>query len=231
MPDWCFTHLVIQHENENVIEKLEKLINEWTSKDYIENRFGKDWLGNIVGNSGIGMVGCEKNYNKKLDADKYVFCRGRIYDMDRCGNELSINEESAWSPALGLWLRVIDKYAKGAKLIYTAEEGGCGVYITNDEDYLNKYYVDWWESFSDEVMERLKTAGWESVEGVYDCSEEWTLKFLLALVPEETATEKYKIAKSDAERIDILIKALYETDLTDCCGVHRWDWVEPTECE
>ena len=57
-------------ENEEKLEKFYHLLEEWTSKNYKENGFGLNWLGNIVGNSGIGTIDAGKESDLR--------CRGRL---------------------------------------------------------------------------------------------------------------------------------------------------------
>ena len=234
MPNWCYTHITIRHEDESVIERLENLINKWTSKDYIKNGFGNNWLGNIVGNSGVGIVKCEGEPNKETEEVKYLFCRGEICDVYRNGNELIITEESAWSPAVKMWLKVIDKYASGSELIYSAEECGCDLYMTNDEDHLDHYYLDWWEQFPEEYAKQIKSLNWATAESDDAVTEDNVLKFLTALLPEVTEKEDFLAAKKENSKekmIDVLLKAFYETELCEHCGIHKWDWVDAIECE
>ena len=137
MPNWCWTRITINHESEKEIEKLNKLIDEWTSKDYMDNGFGHEWLGNIVLGSGVGTV--------DTNAETDLWCRGSITYREVNGNQLLIDTETAWSPILKMWVKLLEKYLPDAELIYTAEECGCGLYSTNDPSMKDCYYIDCWD--------------------------------------------------------------------------------------
>jgi hypothetical protein len=103
----------------------------------MDNGFGLNWLGNIVGNSGIGTV----DENPETD----LKCRGNIQYMERTDNQLIIDTETAWVPMLKMWVKLLDKYLPDAELIYSAEESGCCIHNTNDPCLIDKYYIDSWE--------------------------------------------------------------------------------------
>ena len=98
MPNWTITRITINHDDGNKLKEFEKLINEWTSKNYMENGFGLQWLGNIVGNSGIGTI------DKNLETD--LRCRGSITWIECEGNQLLIDTETAWVPMLKMWIKL-----------------------------------------------------------------------------------------------------------------------------
>lgn len=136
MPNWCTTRITINNDNQEELSKFNKLLDKWMETNYMENDFGLDWLGNIVGNSGIGTV----DTGKETD----LSCRGYITDKDLYENQLTINTETAWQPMLKMWDKLLEKYLPEAELIYEAEECGCELYCTNDPVMRNKYYIDCW---------------------------------------------------------------------------------------
>lgn len=133
MPNWCMNRITINHENVNELEKLNNLINEWTSKNYCDNGFGLNWLGNIVGNSGI---------DSRDNGDFNVRCRGTIDYNEIIDNKLLIDTSTAWSPMIKMWKLILEKYLPDAELIYEAEECGCELYWTNDPAMENAYVFD-----------------------------------------------------------------------------------------
>ena len=157
MPNWCYTNITIRHESEKEIQNLEELINRWTNKNYMENGFGHNWLGNIVLGSGVGTV----DTCKETD----LSCRGSITDYHRTGNELVINTETAWSPMMKMWVKILEKYLPDAELLYNADECGMGINDTNDPDLVDKYILDYygdeniesdWEADEDTVRKTLQ---------------------------------------------------------------------------
>lgn len=137
MPNWCYTNITINHEDKNKLKELESKIDEFTSHNYIENDFGLNWLGNIVGNSGIGTV----DENPETD----LSCRGSITYIESYENQLVINTETAWAPMLKMWVKLLEKYLPDAELIYSAEECGNGLYSTNDPCMKDCYVIDVWD--------------------------------------------------------------------------------------
>lgn len=178
MPNWCYTNITISHETETEIEKLGKLIDEWTSKDYMENGFGHDWLGNVVLGSGVGTV--------DTDAKTDLRCRGSITYREVNGNQITMSTETAWAPMLKMWLKIIDKYLPGAELIYSAEEFGCGICTTNDPDLVGKYVIDYW--------------GDKNIESDWEAKEETAVE-LLQIILDTTETNIEKLIAM-AEKYD-----------------------------
>lgn len=134
MPNWCNTSMTIEGPKTE-IKNIHQKIMEWTSRNYIENDFGKNWLGNIV-------VGAGFSY-------KLLACRGLISFMDE---EITARQdepgiyyfqvqyESAWTDINGTWEIILEKYAPNCEIYYVAEELGNEYFVTNDRD--KKYYDD-----------------------------------------------------------------------------------------
>lgn len=134
MPNWCNTSMTIEGPKAE-IESIHRKIKEWTSRNYVENDFGKNWLGNIV-------VGAGFSY-------KLLACRGLISFMDE---EITARQdepgiyyfqvqyESAWTDINGTWETILEKYAPNCEIYYVAEELGNEYFVTNDRD--KKYYDD-----------------------------------------------------------------------------------------
>lgn len=134
MPNWCNTSMTIEGPKAE-IENIHQKIMEWTSRNYVKNDFGKNWLGNIV-------VGAGFSY-------KLLACRGAITYMDE---EITARQdepgiyyfqvqyESAWTDINGTWETILEKFAPNCDIYYVAEELGNEYFVTNDRD--KKYYDD-----------------------------------------------------------------------------------------
>lgn len=134
MPNWCNTSMTIEGPKAE-IENIHQKIMEWTSRNYVKNDFGKNWLGNIV-------VGAGFSY-------KLLACRGAITYMDE---EITARQdepgiyyfqvqyESAWTDINGTWETILEKFAPNCDIYYVAEELGNEYFVTNDRD--KKYYND-----------------------------------------------------------------------------------------
>ena len=132
MPNWCNTSMTIEGPKAE-IESIHRKIEEWTSRNYVENDFGKNWLGNIV-------VGAGFSY-------KLLACRGLISFMDE---EITTRQdepgiyyfqvqyESAWTDINGTWETILERHAPNCEIYYVAEELGNEYFVTNDRD--KRYY-------------------------------------------------------------------------------------------
>ena len=156
MPNWCYTQIIFQGEKEELKEFRSK-IKEWTRKNYVENGFGVNWLGNILHGAGLGH---------RIDSgDDRIRCRGEISyigyvgpDEDSTMGTFDIETETAWAPMCLMWTEVIK--AMGYKSIgfsYHAEEPGCELYeIYDPYGYFDeKYYIDIYLDGEDEKNDKL----------------------------------------------------------------------------
>lgn len=157
MPNWCFNCITINYDDSERLENLYNLIEEWTSKEYMESDYGTDWFGNIVLGSGVGSI--------DLNTDRGLFCRGRLDNIELFPDSLIISTESAWQPCIKMWLKIIEKYLSGATLTYVAEMDDDGEYVTNNPDLIDKYIFDAydnddyksdWEMKEDELIKTLQ---------------------------------------------------------------------------
>ena len=190
MPNWCFTNITINHNDSYKIAHLYNLIREWTSKDWMDNGFGNDWLGNVVLGSGVGTV----DTNKDTD----IRCRGRITDMNFDDNSICIHTETAWSPMLKIWVKVVNKYLPDAELLYSAEEEGNGLFCTNDPSLKDKWIIDSWDI--------------DEVESDWEASRETVIEVLQKLLDTEEINMK------------ILLGMLYGSDYDDGMNIHEWEY-------
>ena len=136
MPNWCSTSIEIYHNSLDKLKFFDEKIDELTSYNYMKNDFGEKWLGNLVGNSGIGVI-----LSSKANVSGTA-CRGYIVHKELKDGCLYIETETAWAPMINLWLKLIDKYIQGAVLFYVATEPGSEIYWTNDPGWMGIYVID-----------------------------------------------------------------------------------------
>lgn len=140
MANWCDTNISIRSKDKKAMEQFYQKLQEWTSVNYIDNGFGLKWLGNVVGNSGIGKF--DSNGNSTIP------CRGSITSMylSDSKQEIYISTDTAWNPMPEMWLRLIEIYLPNdVEFIYSAEEPGCEIFATNDPDLIGNYHIDSWD--------------------------------------------------------------------------------------
>lgn len=135
MPNWCSSTVNIIASKDS-LDILESKINQATSSNKLNAGFGNEWLGNLllfIGFSDDDVV------NGKIR------CRGSIDDVSRVSGEmLTLHTTSAWSPHIECIKVFVDHFVDDAEIYYTAEEPGCGLYWTNDDDIAGTIYMDWW---------------------------------------------------------------------------------------
>lgn len=192
MANWCSTQITINHESNEELKNLADLIEDWISHNYQENGFGLSWLGNVVGNSGVGTV------DTGLSTD--LCCKGYIDNLNLLDSQLIIHTETAWEPALRLWVKVLEKYLPDAELIYTAEECGSGIFSTNDQSLVGRYYIDSWDA--------------ADVDSDFGATEEAT-KAVLQRILNSTETD-----------IDKLLTLLTDSEYADKMSIHAWSFEE-----
>lgn len=198
MANWCYTNIQIYTENKEAMEKFYQKLQDWTSVNFMDNGFGLKWLGNIVGNSGIAEI--------DETGKSSISCRGSIIDMFLLYShkELQICTETAWAPMLKMWLRLMEEYLPAdAKIIYSADEPGCEICATNDNDLEGRYIID----------------SWDELEG-YEAS---------AVSKKELMKILQEILSSKETDIFHLLTMLDESDYSDYISVRQWRYVSPEE--
>lgn len=202
MPNWCSTDITITGEKKQV-EFLHNKIEEWTSKNAVENGFGKYWLGNILINSGVISA-------EQLGKVPHPRCRGSIvyldYDSKEEPAELYIQTETAWSPMLQMWVEVLKKYNLDLEIIYTATECGCELYFTNDPCLIGKYIID---VFGDV----------EGIEPDYEVSEQDVIEVL------------QKLLHTDKNDINKLLKQFHKSEISEKMSIYPWEYVPCEELD
>lgn len=195
MANCCSTRITINHASESELLEFEKLIENWVGMDTSGEYFKDSWLGNIVLKSGIGTI----DTNPETD----LKCCGDITWMRYKDNQLSIDTETAWSPVLKMWVKLLEKYLPDAELIYQTEECGCALYATNDPCLENYYVIDCWD------VKEINTD--------YEASEETVREILQELL---NTTE---------DDIEELINMIKDSEYKDKMAVHKWEYRDVQE--
>ena len=204
MPNWCWTQIRITSCSEEKLKDLCEKIKEWTSKPYIKNDWDNNWLGNVVGFSGIAKWNEEDhNFHSELGI---VACRGCIESVDYKDGNLQINTETAWTPMVQLWELICQKYLyDDYELFYVAEEGGNCIYTTNDPNVEGTYIIDIYDTPPDDLE-------WESQ---WEVSEEVVIKF---------CQEAFKTDETD---LDKLLELAGESEWV---GINKYEYCEIEYC-
>ena len=154
MPNWCSTQVTINSSKEeitsikNVIEKIQEL-------NLVKNSWGGTWLGLFLHHLG------------EYDEDSQqasCSCRGSVYISDADEDTIVLDVESAWSPHVGPIVKLCEKYAPNAEIMYMAIEPGCCIYISNDPTVVGQYLLDVWDSY--ELPESLSGEDYDFLDEI-----------------------------------------------------------------
>ena len=163
MANWCITEYWL-HGPKDELNNLKDKILEWTSKNYMENGFGENWLGNIVLGGGLETVEAIRNGGNGIP------CRGTFCDdIDIDDDYLCFNTETAWAPMPEMWFKIIEKFAPHCTCHYLAIEPGNELYEKYDPGNLHfegvEYVVD--EYHNDCEAEIIVCDGWDTASEEY----------------------------------------------------------------
>jgi len=133
MANSCYSEIdIFSKEHPNELALLDKRLSEWTKGSWSES-----WLGNV-------LIQSELVSKEAIEENESPYrCRGHIIsnDMDSA-DQLHISTETAWVPMMAMWPAICEKFGiDDAKIIFSAEEPGFDVYITNDQELLAKPYI------------------------------------------------------------------------------------------
>ena len=194
------TTIEITHQNHDKIKNFEAKLRNWTGKNFLENSYDDEynWLGNIIGFSGIGKYDEEtKEFYCEVDGKRYFLpSRGEVNHIEVIGNTITIKITTAWSPMLTIWKKIVDKHLPEADVDYIIS--GEKIYQTSKEDYKDSYFIDIWEEFND----------------LFPCCETIGAKRLKAML-EELLDEK------DTE-LKELINDFESSSFFECMSIHEW---------
>tara|TARA_B100002019_G_scaffold289820_1_gene306235 strand:+ start:804 stop:1331 length:528 start_codon:yes stop_codon:yes gene_type:complete len=160
MPNWCLNKLTVEHEDKAMIDKFEKAYRrDWTIETFLPTPRDPSDPTKLMGE---GSSFSDKddatnnwylwrlqNWGTKWD----IGCEAQngAYGLEptRNGNELSVSFDSAWSPPLGFYERLV---TLGFDVQASYFEPGmcfCGTW----ENGSDNYYEGNWEDFPQELID------------------------------------------------------------------------------
>jgi len=139
MPNWCENSVVIKHDNADKLKRVEKAFNEERlcaefipipkeleetkapndspDKDELIEKYGyPDWY-----------QFCANEWGTKWDIDPIATARAR-------GNTLSLYFNSAWSPPIGLYDKLLEEGYKVDALYFEGGGGFYGRYLNGEDE-------------------------------------------------------------------------------------------------
>ena len=199
MPNWCWSQVHISADA-GKLNKLEEAMKKALSKEDTSD-FGNEWLGNLLIYTG-------------MDSDEVasgsIRCRGSVTDFGRDENgELMMNLETAWNPQFGAIKRFIE-FVLGEDaeydFRYTAEEEGCELFCSNDDEVVDTYYIDAWDA--DEALEYL-------------------VAYYSYLPEEDLHKGLVEYLGHDGDFEKLLVEAEVKADTDGCgCNFHKYEYVD-----
>ena len=120
MANTCMTTVTINGDQDE-LKCLAKIIDE-AMNDPDPTRRG--WLGHLL-----------------CDYEKEVSHRGEISYFEETDDQLFLDIETAWSPMMGPIKLIVERYAPNAEIIFTAEEPGSEIFVSNDPCVIGMYEV------------------------------------------------------------------------------------------
>ena len=135
MTQWCHNIEYIMGSKSEIVP-LYSLLQEWTNKIYEPNKFGKRWIGNLVGFSKINED--EQDEKKRLQYNNYR--RGLIVNyfklIEKGENAIiSFTSDTAWVPFPEVYVAILRKYAPHCHYFYYTEEIGTHYIYCNDVEH------------------------------------------------------------------------------------------------
>ena len=135
MPNWCFSNVEIIG-TEDDIDRLEKEFGEALSRDRIKTDFGPSWMGNLLLHIGMSK-------DEVISGD--TRCRGTVTAFEGdMKHRIVLDTETAWVPMMQCIDKFVRHYTDDAAIFYCAEEPGCDVFWSNDEEYIGHVYIDYY---------------------------------------------------------------------------------------
>lgn len=123
MPNICSTYVKIT-ARPHKIQQMYDIVNKVAENSDYTGR----WTGNI-----LKALGYSEEY-----ISSHWYTRGWVdYAEIKDENTLEVWVEDAWSPHLTAFVKLANRFGAD-ELIYSAEEPGCEIYITNDPELVGK---------------------------------------------------------------------------------------------
>ena len=157
MPNWCLTKIDINIDSEETAQAIHDKLEQWLKAPEDESiDGGDDWLGCLAVNSGVIA-----SYD---DIDESpIACRGEVEDVTLDGESVYMITSTELGPMLEVIYRALEKNfgLDGIDIVYSAEEPGNQLFITNDESVADTYYVEIDDESGEQVLGALGVEDYE----------------------------------------------------------------------
>lgn len=195
MANYCSTNLLITHPDHQKIQDFLVNLDVWLESP--ENPELENTYAALIEHSGVENPG----YGERSLKESCV-----VYTNVLQPDTLVLDVDTPWTPLLGIWKRLIDKYLPGADVVFRSFSSDEGLYTTNDQYYIGKYIVDPWDA---EGFEALENVGIEP--GTEDCDEETIV------------TGLQKLLETSETSFDKLRQIQHESKYSEDFSIHVWE--------
>ena len=192
MANCCCTFITITPNVPGEAEKFGKMLEEWKEAKYSYDVVNPSSHKNFALHAGLNPADFE--------------CRGGVNSITYNSEVISLVNEDDWTPKLVVWFAICNRLFGVDQFCfsYTADECGCGIYVTNDIGLLGSYN---WDNHSGD--ERIREV---IGEDTYVVSKKETEGYLRRLLPEI----------SSGASLEDLLDAFEESEWSDLCSIHAW---------
>lgn len=126
MPNWCMNKLTIEHEDSAMVDRFEQAYNNGKAcEEFLpfpenEKEDGYNW--------------CVANWGTKWDIGADPDYRG--LKATRVGNQITASFDSAWSPPLGLYNKLVELGFDVQATYWEHGMGFCGIWDNGYDSYI-----------------------------------------------------------------------------------------------
>ena len=223
MANLCTTVVSINATSDEDREGIKKLTE--LAEAFIEGNKQR-WLGDFAAICGVATIKHTPNIeliNKKAEDDRFkelfttrgcfqlngepLSCRSDIDEFDTADDEqITFYVSDAWCPHLKAFKLIAEKFAPTAELIFSAEEPGCLLFVSNDPSYNDRYYFDNWNECEFDY------------ESNFDMSED---ELLNSLIPAVNRKFEKEFGGQKIKTYEDLVKFIEQTDQE--FSIHKWE--------
>lgn len=137
MPNWCLNNLTIEHSDPAMVDRFEAAYNRGeTCNEFIPEpeNMGDGWYDWRVNNWGAKWdIGADVDSDHE---EKYGLKATRV------GNQISGSFDSAWSPPIQLYEKLVELGYNVKATYWEPGMGFCGIWDNGDDNYVEYSHAD-----------------------------------------------------------------------------------------
>jgi len=129
MPNWCLNKLTVEHTDVSMVDRFEKAYNLGKAcEEFLPLPEGEDWYGWQIDNWGTKWdIGADMG----TDREEYHGLKAT-----RVGNQVSCSFDSAWSPPIGLYDKLVELGYDVKASYWEPGMAFCGIWDNGADNYV-----------------------------------------------------------------------------------------------